>query len=160
MAGPCRASAGTWTGIKCVKDTIESTAVIEGAVDRLSILAPTDFKMPLGGLNIRLLDNALSQEARLQEYKRDAILAFVRLNKLNRYITTGGRNPKIGVITTGKSYLDVRLAMDELGIDEVKANDLGIRLLKIACPGRSLARSSRNSPRGSNSSSWSRRSAR
>ncbi len=125
---------GTWTGIKCVKDTIESTAVIEGAVDRLSILAPTDFKMPLGGLNIRLLDNALSQEARLQEYKRDAILAFVRLNKLNRYITTGGRNPKIGIITTGKSYLDVRLAMDELGIDEVKANDLGIRLLKIACP--------------------------
>ena len=125
---------GTWTGIKCVKDTIESTAVIEGAVDRLSILAPTDFKMPLGGLNIRLLDNALSQEARLQEYKRDAILAFVRLNKLNRTITTGGRNPKIGIITTGKSYLDVRLAMDELGIDEVRANDLGIRLFKIACP--------------------------
>ena len=58
----------------------------------------------------------------------------MRLNKLNRTITTGGRNPKIGIITTGKSYLDVRLAMDELGIDEVKANDLGIRLLKIACP--------------------------
>ncbi|MGC1695087.1 MAG: indolepyruvate ferredoxin oxidoreductase family protein, partial [Pseudolabrys sp.] len=43
------------------------------------------------------------------------------------------RNPKIGVITTGKAYLDVRQALDELGIDEVKCNDIGLRLFKIAC---------------------------
>ena len=62
------------------------------------------------------------------------MLAFVRANKLNRTITSGGRNPKIGIITTGKSYLDVRQAFDELGIDEVKCNELGIRLYKVACP--------------------------
>ena len=73
-------------------------------------------------------------EARLHDYKRDAMLAFVRANKLNRVITSGGRNPKIGVITTGKSYLDVRQALDELGIDEVKCNDFGLRIYKIACP--------------------------
>ncbi|MBV9568844.1 MAG: indolepyruvate ferredoxin oxidoreductase family protein, partial [Hyphomicrobiales bacterium] len=38
------------------------------------------------------------------------------------------------IITTGKSYLDVRQAFDDLGIDEVRANDLGIRLFKIGCP--------------------------
>ena len=59
-------------------------------------------------------------EARLHDYKRDAMLAFVRANKLNRIITSGGRNPKIGIITVGKSYLDVRQALDELGIDEVQ----------------------------------------
>ena len=48
-------------------------------------------------------------------------------------ITSGGRNPKIGIITLGKSYLDVRQALDELGIDEVKCNDLGIRIYKIGC---------------------------
>ena len=90
--------------------------------------------MPEGGLNIRLRDTILGQEARLHDYKRDAMLAFVRANKLNRYITSGGRNPKIGIITVGKSYLDVRQALDELGIDEVKCNDLGIRLYKIGCP--------------------------
>ena len=42
--------------------------------------------------------------------------------------------PKIGIITVGKSYLDVRQALDDLGIDEVKANDLGLRLYKIAAP--------------------------
>ena len=73
-------------------------------------------------------------EARLHDYKRDAMLAFVRANKLNRNIASGGRAPKIGVITTGKSYLDVRQALDELGIDEARCNDLGLRLYKIGCP--------------------------
>ena len=61
------------------------------------------------------------------------MLAFVRANRLNKIVTSGGRAPKIGVITTGKAYLDVRQAFDELGIDEVKCNELGLRLFKIAC---------------------------
>ncbi len=90
--------------------------------------------MPGGGLNIRLNDPILAQEARLHDFKRDAMLAFLRANKINHTITSGGREPKIGIITTGKSYLDVRQAFDELGIDEVKANQLGIRLYKVGCP--------------------------
>jgi len=125
---------GTWVGLKCMHETVESTAVIEGHPERIEIVRPTDFVMPEGGLNIRLQDTILGMEARLHDYKRDAMLAFVRANKLNRVITSGGRNPKIGVITTGKAYLDVRQALDELGIDEVKANDLGLRIHKIACP--------------------------
>ena len=53
---------------------------------------PTDFAMPEGGLNIRLGDTILGMEARLHDYKRDAMLAFVRANKLNKIITSGGRN--------------------------------------------------------------------
>ncbi|MEX2129818.1 MAG: indolepyruvate ferredoxin oxidoreductase family protein [Xanthobacteraceae bacterium] len=126
--------AGTWAALKCVHETVESTAVIDGSLDRVKIEIPTDFNMPDDGLNIRLYDTVLGMEARLHDYKRDAVLAFVRANKLNRWVTSGGRTPKIGIATTGKSYLDVRQALDELGIDEVKCNDLGIRLFKIACP--------------------------
>jgi indolepyruvate ferredoxin oxidoreductase len=125
---------GTWVALKSMHETVESTAVIDGSLERVNIVIPEDFVMPEGGLNIRLHDTILGQEARLHDYKRDAMLAFVRANKLNKYITSGGRAPKIGVITVGKSYLDVRQALDELGIDEVKCNDLGIRLYKIACP--------------------------
>ena len=124
---------GTWTALKCMHETVESTGVVDAGLDRLKIVTPSDFRMPEGGLNIRLVDTILGQEARLHDYKRDAMLAFIRANKLNKVITTGGRNPKIGVITTGKAYLDVRQALDELGIDEVKCNDLGLRLFKIAC---------------------------
>jgi indolepyruvate ferredoxin oxidoreductase len=128
--------AGVWTALKCMKDTVESTGVVDGAVDRVSIVLPgdEDFVMPPGGVSIRPNDDRHEQEMRLHMYKRAAALAFIKANRLNRIITSGGRQPKIGIITTGKSYLDVRQAFDELGIDEVKANDLGIRLFKIACP--------------------------
>jgi len=126
--------AGVWVGLKLLKDTVESTASVDGALDRVRPVIPEDFVMPPGGLNIRPGDSVLAQEERLQESKRDAMLAFIRANRLNRIITSGGANPKIGVITVGKSYLDVRQALDELGIDEVMANDLGLRLYKIAAP--------------------------
>jgi indolepyruvate ferredoxin oxidoreductase len=125
--------AGTWTALKCMHETVESTGIIDGSLERVNIITPADFRMPDGGLNIRLIDTILGQEARLHDYKRDAMLAFVRANKLNRIITSGGRAPKIGIVTTGKAYLDVRQALDELGIDEVKCNDLGLRLFKVAC---------------------------
>jgi indolepyruvate ferredoxin oxidoreductase len=125
---------GAWVALKTMHETIESTAAIDASLGRVNIVIPTDFQMPEGGLNIRLNDPILAQEARLHDFKRDAMLAFVRANRLNRTITSGGRDPKIGIITTGKSYLDVRQAFDELGIDEVKCNELGIRLYKVACP--------------------------
>jgi indolepyruvate ferredoxin oxidoreductase len=124
---------GTWTALKCMHETVESTGVVDGRVDRIDLVTPADFVMPEGGLNIRLVDTVLGQEARLHDFKRDAMLAFVRANKLNKTITSGGRNPKIGIVTTGKAYLDVRQALDELGIDELKCNDLGIRLFKVGC---------------------------
>ncbi|ARP99891.1 indolepyruvate ferredoxin oxidoreductase family protein [Pseudorhodoplanes sinuspersici] len=125
---------GVWSALKCMHETVESTAVVEGSLDRVKIVLPEDFTMPPDGLNIRLRDTVLGQEARLYDYKRDAMLAFIRANKLNRMITSGGANPKIGVITTGKAYLDVRQALDELGIDEVRCNELGLRIFKIGCP--------------------------
>ena len=124
---------GTWTALKCMHETVESTGVVDGSLDRLNIVMPQDFAMPEGGLNVRLVDTILGQEARLHDYKRDAMLAFVRANQLNKTITSGGRNPKIGIITTGKAYLDVRQAFDELGLDEIKCYNLGVRLFKIGC---------------------------
>ncbi|MFN3854726.1 MAG: indolepyruvate ferredoxin oxidoreductase family protein [Phreatobacter sp.] len=128
--------SGCWVALKMMKDTVESTGVVDGSIDRVKIVIPTEdqFRMPPGGLSIRPNDDRHEQELRLHMYKRAAALAFVKANRINRIITSGGRKPKIGIITTGKSYLDVRQAFDELGLDEVKANDLGLRLFKIGCP--------------------------
>ncbi|MBS0242510.1 MAG: indolepyruvate ferredoxin oxidoreductase family protein [Proteobacteria bacterium] len=123
--------AGVWVGMKCVKDNIESTATVDGRIDRVQITIPADFEMPPDGLNIRVGDQALDKEARLHDFKRPAILAFARANKLDRIVMSGGAAPKIGIITTGKSYLDVRAALDDLGIDEVRANEIGLRLYKV-----------------------------
>ena len=125
--------AGTWAAIKCVKDNIESTASVDVSLERLGVVLP-EFDMPPGGLNIRHEIDQLGQEARLHEYKRTAASAFIRANRLNRIVYSGGRKPKIGIMTVGKSYLDVRQALDDLGIDEAQANRMGLRLFKVACP--------------------------
>jgi indolepyruvate ferredoxin oxidoreductase len=134
--------AGAWVGLKCLHDAVESTAVIEASLDRVDVVVPDDpfdlgsriFRMPPGGLNIRLDDTVLGMEARLQDFKRDAMIAFARANRLNRTVVSGGPAAKIGVITTGKSYLDVRQALDDLGLDETRCNELGLRLHKVGCP--------------------------
>lgn len=125
--------AGTWSAIKCVKDNIESTASVDVSIERLNIVTP-EFDMPPGGLNIRHELDQIGQERRLHEYKRAAAAAFIRANGLNRMVYSGGSNPKIGIITVGKSYLDVRQALEDIGIDEARANQIGIRLFKVACP--------------------------
>ena len=126
--------AGTWAALKCVKDNVESTASIQAGPDRLRIILP-ECDMPPGGLNIRPNDlDFLGQEARLHEFKRAAAGAFIRANGLNRIVFSGGTNARIGIVTVGKSYLDVRQALADLGIDEARADALGLRLMKVACP--------------------------
>lgn len=123
--------AGVWVGIKCVKDNFESTATVDGRIDRVAVNMPVDFSLPEGAVQIRVNDQAMDKEARLHDYKIPAVLAFARANKLDRLVMSGGSAARIGIVSTGKSYLDVRAALDELGIDEVKANELGIRLYKV-----------------------------
>ncbi len=128
--------ASVWVGLKCVKDNIESTATVDGSPDRVTVTLPgdDDFAMPEGGLNIQPEEHALVREARLFDHKMDAVRAFVRLNDLNRIVTSGGPTAKIGIVSTGKSYLDVREALDNLGLDEVGCNEQGIRILKVGMP--------------------------
>ncbi|NGZ87602.1 indolepyruvate ferredoxin oxidoreductase family protein [Duganella aceris] len=121
---------GLWVSMKCVTDIIESGAVVDFDPDRVQIKLPTDFELPAGGLNIRWPDTVLDMEVRMNSYKWYAALAYCRANKLNKIIWDSPK-PKIGIITAGKSYLDTRQALADLGIDEQAAADIGIRLYKI-----------------------------
>ncbi len=125
---------GTWTGLKCVKDTVESTASIEAPVERAAVVLPRDVVLPPGGLNIRPKDSILDQDLRLTRHKLAAIHGFLRANRLNKVVLSGGPRARLGIVTTGKAYADVRQALDALGIEEVKANAFGLRLFKLACP--------------------------
>ena len=125
--------SGCWVGLKCVHDTVEATASINVDVDRIKIEIPNNFNLPADDLNIRFPDTPQAQEKRMHEYKIDAVRAFCRANKLDRAVWHGG-SAKIGIVTVGKSYLDTRLAFEELGIDETEAERLGVRLYKVAMP--------------------------
>ena len=122
--------SGCWVAFKAVTDTVESTAVVDVDPHRVEVVLPDDFVMPPGGLSIRWPDPPLAQEARMQEHKAYAALAYCRANKLNRIVIDSPR-PRLGIITAGKSYLDVRQALDDLGIDEQLAAEIGLRVMKV-----------------------------
>src|SRR5437899_6900607 len=125
--------SGCWVAFKTVADTMDSSASIAVDPGRIEIVLPSDFEMPPGGLNIRWPDPPLEQELRLHRYKLAAAVAFARANRLDR-IVIDAKRPRFGIVTTGKSYLDVRQALDELGIGPAEAGEIGLRLYKVAMP--------------------------
>lgn len=121
--------SGCWVALKAVADTVESGAVVDVSHDRVQTLLP-DFPIPVGGLNIRWPDPPLAQEQRLFEHKLYAAVAYARKNRIDR-LTINSPKAKIGIITSGKSYLDVCQALKLLGIDEARAQQLGLRVYKV-----------------------------
>ncbi|MDA9865367.1 indolepyruvate ferredoxin oxidoreductase family protein [bacterium] len=121
--------AGVWAGLKLMKDTVEVTSVIDGRPDRVSFVEP-EFDMPEGGLNIRLGDHWVAQEARLIDHKRFAAEAFSHANKIDKRVW-GKLGAKIGFVAAGKNWLDLVHALGLLGINADEADRLGITTYKI-----------------------------
>jgi indolepyruvate ferredoxin oxidoreductase len=122
--------SGLWVGFTAVAETVESSASVSVDPYRLAIALPEDFALPAGGLNIRWPDPPLQQEARLHGFKLPAALAFARANAIDRVVIDCPK-PRLLIATAGKAYLDVRQALDNLGIDQPRAARLGLRVLKI-----------------------------
>ena len=125
--------SGCWVGFKTIAETVDSSASVYVDPQRVEIALPDDFAMPEGGLNIRWPDPPMIQEHRLMQDKIYAALAFCRANRLDRVIYDAPSH-RFGIVTVGKSYLDVRLALKELGIDEALAREIGLAIYKVAMP--------------------------
>jgi indolepyruvate ferredoxin oxidoreductase len=122
--------SGCWVAFKAVADTVESSASVDLDPGRVRIVIPTDYELPPDGLNIRWPDDRWSQEQRLLNHKLYAALAYCRANRLDRVVIDAPQ-PRLGIVACGKSYLDVRQAFDDLGIDDALAAEIGIRLYKV-----------------------------
>jgi indolepyruvate ferredoxin oxidoreductase len=125
--------SGCWIGFKTLADTVESSAIVDVDPTRVRVRIPTDFALPDDGLNIRVPDTRFAQEARLTDHRLEAVQAYVRANSLNR-ITLDAAFPRIGIAASGKSYLDVLKALEDLGIGPTESADIGLRVFKVAVP--------------------------
>lgn len=124
--------SGLWVSLKCVTDVVESSSSVEVDPNRVQTVIPQDFELPDGGLNIRWPDTPLEQEQRLNNYKWYAALAYVRANKLDKVVIDSPQ-ARFGIMTAGKAYLDVRQALSDLGLDDERCAEVGIRLYKVGC---------------------------
>ncbi|QYR53136.1 indolepyruvate ferredoxin oxidoreductase family protein [Lysobacter soyae] len=123
---------GRWVGFKTIAETVESSASVDVNPFAQTIVLPgdDDFEMPQGGLNIRWPDPPMDQEMRLHRYAVKAAQAFARANKIDR-VMVESPEARLGIVTTGKSYLDVLQALEYLGLDDAACRDIGIRVYKV-----------------------------
>jgi len=119
--------AGLWVGFKCQTEIVECSATVDVDPLRPAIVLP-DMLLSAGGLSLRWPDGSHAMEQRL-EHKIAAVHAFARANGIDR-ISGAGRGARIGILSTGKSWLDLMGALSALGIDEAGLKRLGIRLCK------------------------------
>ncbi len=124
--------SGSWVGMKIVTNTADSYST--------AYVSPQTFVKPaftyLGRpwrhtQTARLLAPAtVNQEREIHEARLDAAKAFQRANPLNR-IPVRSNADRFGIVATGKTYYDVREALNGFGLDDAALNQYGIRLLKI-----------------------------
>ncbi|MEP5764969.1 MAG: indolepyruvate ferredoxin oxidoreductase family protein [Halieaceae bacterium] len=122
--------SGCWVALKAITENMDSAISAEVDPARINIVIPEDFELPADGVHARWPDKPLEQELRLNKYKIYAARAFARANGLNRTVLDSPQ-PRFGIITTGKAYLDVMQALEDLGIDDALAAQIGLRVHKV-----------------------------
>jgi indolepyruvate ferredoxin oxidoreductase len=107
-------ASGLWVGLKCVNETAEATAVVrlDGLTRRF--VAP-EIDAPQGALHTRLAFDVAGDELRHIKYRLPAAEAFAKANPID-HVVFGAADAPLGVVTAGKSYLDVVDALRALGL--------------------------------------------
>ncbi len=124
---------GSWVALKAITENMDSAISAEIDPHRIHIALPEDFVLPEDGVHLRWPDTPLNQELRLNKFKIYAARAFALTNHINRIVIDSPR-PRLGIITSGKAYLDVMQALEDLGIDRDQAADIGLRVYKVGMP--------------------------
>ena len=124
---------GCWVALKAITDNMDSAMGVEIDQARYPIRLPPPQSLSPDGMNARWPDTPLDQEKRLNRYKIYAARLFASINGLNRIVIDTPK-PMLGIITSGKAYLDVMEALSLLAIDASTASRLGIRVLKVGMP--------------------------
>jgi len=122
--------SGCWVSLKAITENMDSAISADIDPNRIQIVIPEEFELPADGVHGRWPDKPLEQELRLNKYKIYAAREFARVNNLNR-IVIDSPNARLGIATTGKAYLDVMQALEDMGITEAVAAELGLRVYKI-----------------------------
>ncbi|WP_370309875.1 indolepyruvate ferredoxin oxidoreductase family protein [Sinimarinibacterium flocculans] len=121
--------SGCYVGLKCITDTLDLTAEVELPDPHREYVTPTDVALPTEGLNLRPNLPPQVEEDWLVNKRLPAAQAFARANGIDRVVIDGERRT-LSIVTAGKAYLDVRQALDDLGLDEARCRELGIRVYK------------------------------
>jgi indolepyruvate ferredoxin oxidoreductase len=121
---------GSWMALKIITEVADSTrTVMADELDQTFVHPP--IKAPAIGLHNRWPEMPLEQETRQQEYRLPAVHAYVRANHLDRVVLKRP-DARIGIVASGKSWMDLLEGLHLLRLDEPRLAQLGIALYKPA----------------------------
>jgi indolepyruvate ferredoxin oxidoreductase len=127
-------TSGLWVGVKIVTNVADETGTAEVDPDRVSPVIPVvemDGRPFQHQINVNLIPPyGLDMERTIHGARLELARRYAAENKLNR-ITVPSPNAWLGILTSGKTYYDVRQALHELGLDDNALRRYGIRVLKI-----------------------------
>jgi indolepyruvate ferredoxin oxidoreductase len=128
-------AAGLWIGLKIVTNVADGTGNAEVVPDRVRPVIPTlelDGRpfVPHMNLAMNVRPEALEMEYTLYNARLEMARRYARENNLNRVVIPNP-NAWLGIITSGKTYHDLRQAFIEMGLDDEALRRYGIRVLKM-----------------------------
>ncbi|MER3420964.1 MAG: 2-oxoacid ferredoxin oxidoreductase, partial [Chloroflexota bacterium] len=127
-------ASGLWVAMKIVTNVADGTGTAEVAPDRIRPVIPTveyDGRPFEHHAEWRLLPPYnLEMERAIHGARLELARRYARENGLNR-ITVPTRDAWLGLVAAGKTYYDLRQALQELGLDEAALERAGVRLLKV-----------------------------
>ncbi len=127
-------TSGLWVGVKIVTNVADEAATAEVDPERVTPIIPVvelDGKPFQHQINVNLIPPyGLDMERTIHGARLELARRYAYENKLNR-ITVPTPNAWLGIVTSGKTYYDVRQALAELGLDDGALRRYGVRILKI-----------------------------
>jgi indolepyruvate ferredoxin oxidoreductase len=127
-------ACGLWVGFKLVTDLADSAALADVSPSRVAPIIPTvDFDGKPFAPTLRPNDAGpalVEAERRMLHAQLEIARRYALQNNLNRIVVDPPR-AKVGVLTGGKTYFDVRQALRDLGLDDAALQEAGIRVLKM-----------------------------
>lgn len=126
--------SGLWTGFKIVTNVADEFSSAVVSTDRIQIAIPefsVNGTLWQSSQSTALLGvPSLMLEKEAHESRLEAAKAFAAANNVNQ-ITVNPSDAWIGIIAAGKTYYDVRQALQALGLSDADLESYGIRLLKL-----------------------------
>jgi indolepyruvate ferredoxin oxidoreductase len=127
--------SGLWSAIKIVTNVADGYSTIKVGPGRVRPSRPTfewDGKPWQHTQEDRLFGPiAVAMEREVYEGRLEAAQRFVAHNQLNR-VTVDPPDATLGFMAAGKTYYDLRAALDRLGLDSAELARRGIRVFKPA----------------------------
>ncbi|MBR7834550.1 indolepyruvate ferredoxin oxidoreductase family protein [Actinospica durhamensis] len=129
-------ASGLWTALKIVTNVADAagTARVHGLWQPPTLEADYDGARPYAHKPSGVLLGASLTELERSFFtvRQPLALHYLRASGVNRIVArTAGEHDRIGIIASGKPYLDLRQALGRLGLDESALARHGIRILKL-----------------------------